>query len=69
VISDSEKSLPRSIHHAAIYSRGDGVVDWHESVERDSRRNYEVGGTHIGLVYNPRAYRVLGDLLSQAPAE
>lgn len=69
VVQDAEKPLPRSVHHAAIYSRGDGVVDWHESVERDSRRNHEVGGTHIGLVYNPKAYRVLGDLLAQAPAE
>ena len=56
--------LPASVEHAAIYSRRDGVVDWHDSLEADPRLNHEVGGTHIGLVFNPRAYRVLGDLLA-----
>ncbi len=57
--------LPDSIHHAAIYTRADGVVDWHCARETDARLNHEVGGTHIGLVYNPRAYRVLAELLAR----
>ena len=58
------KPLPASVEHAAIYTRMDGVVDWHDSLESDPRLNYEVGGTHIGLVFNPRAYRVLAELLA-----
>jgi pimeloyl-ACP methyl ester carboxylesterase len=61
---DISRPLPNDIHHAAIYSRGDGVVDWHDSQEDEPERNHEVGGTHIGLVYNPRAYRVLANLLA-----
>lgn len=64
---DVRRPLPASVEHAAIYTRGDGVVDWHDAQERDPSRNHEVGGTHIGLVYNPRAYRVLGHLLAGAP--
>jgi pimeloyl-ACP methyl ester carboxylesterase len=64
LIEDTRRSLPPGVDHAAIYTRGDGVVDWHDSRERDPRRNFEVGGTHVGLVYNPRAYRVLGELLA-----
>jgi pimeloyl-ACP methyl ester carboxylesterase len=62
--SDVARPLPDDIHHAAIYSRGDGVVDWHDAQEADPTRNHEVGGTHIGLVYNPKAYRVLAKLLA-----
>lgn len=58
------RPLPGHIRHAAIYTRADGVVDWHDSLEKDPRLNHEVGGTHVGLVFNPRAYRVLGSLLS-----
>jgi len=57
--------LPNSIQHAAIYARADAVVDWHDAQELDPRLNHEVGGTHIGLVYNPRAYRELADLLAE----
>lgn len=56
--------IPAAVDHAAIYTRADGVVDWHDSQEEDARRNHEVGGTHIGLVYNPRAYRAMGELLA-----
>lgn len=67
-MNDGEKLLPQAVSHAAIYTRGDGVVDWHDAQEREPGLNYEVGGTHIGLVYNPRAYRVLGRLLATPPA-
>ena len=62
----ASRPLPRVIHHAAVYSQADGVVDWHDSQEEDARLNHEVGGTHIGLVYNPRAYRVVAELLAEA---
>jgi pimeloyl-ACP methyl ester carboxylesterase len=63
--ADARRPLPDSVQHAAIYTRGDGVVDWHDARERDPRRNHEVGGTHIGLVYNTRAYRALGNILAE----
>ena len=57
--------LPAHVQHAAIFSQEDGVVDWHDSVEADPRLNHEVGGTHVGLVFNPRAYAVLARLLAE----
>ena len=62
-LEDANRPLDASIRHDAIYTRADGVVDWHDSREHETRRNHEVGGTHIGLVYNPRAYRALGHIL------
>jgi pimeloyl-ACP methyl ester carboxylesterase len=63
------KPLPGSINHSAIYTRADGVVDWHDAQESDPALNHEVGGTHIGLVYNARAYRVLAQLLAYPPLD
>ncbi len=66
---DVGRRLPSHLHHSAIYTRADGVVDWHDSRERDPQRNHEVGGTHIGLVYNSRAYKVLAELLAHPERE
>jgi pimeloyl-ACP methyl ester carboxylesterase len=57
--------IPDAVDHASIYTRADGVVDWHDSQETEPHLNHEVGGTHIGLVYNPRAYRAMGELLAK----
>jgi pimeloyl-ACP methyl ester carboxylesterase len=67
-LHDTGKRIDPAIRHDAIYTRTDGVVDWHDAREADPQLNHEVGGTHIGLVYNPRAYRVLGQLLADTPA-
>jgi hypothetical protein len=65
--ADATTRMPSSVQHAAIYTRFDGVVDWQNALERDGKRNFEVGGSHVGLVFNPRAYRVLAQLLAQTP--
>ncbi|MCH7998638.1 MAG: hypothetical protein IIA91_04035 [Chloroflexi bacterium] len=57
---------PPSIRRASLYSRDDGMIDWRNCLESDPSLNHEVGGTHIGLVFNPRAYRIVAKLLAQA---
>ncbi len=54
-----------SIRRAALYSRDDGMIDWRNCLEPDPSLNHEVGGTHIGLVFNPRVYRIVAKLLAQ----
>jgi pimeloyl-ACP methyl ester carboxylesterase len=66
VMSDAGKDLPEGVDHAAIFTRSDGVIDWHDAREADPERNFEVSGTHLGLVCNQQAYRVLGRLLASA---
>jgi pimeloyl-ACP methyl ester carboxylesterase len=65
--TDSDVPMPSSVQHSAIYTRFDGVVDWHDAMEKDRQRNFEVGGSHVGLVFNPRAYKVLAELLAKSP--
>ena len=50
----------------AIYSKMDGIVDWHCCTEDDPRRNREVRSSHSGMVANPEVYRALGELLADA---
>ncbi len=54
-----------SIRRAALYSRDDGLIDWRNCLEPDPSLNHEVGGTHIGLVFNPHVYRIVAELLAQ----
>ncbi len=61
-------SPPSSVRRAALYTRTDGMIDWRNCLEPDPSLNYEVGGTHIGLVFNPHAYRVIASLLAEATA-
>jgi pimeloyl-ACP methyl ester carboxylesterase len=60
---------PSSVRRAALYSRDDGVIDWRNCLEPDAALNHEVGGTHIGLVFNAKSYRVIAGLLAEVSAD
>lgn len=53
----------------AVYSRSDGVVHWHNAIQRNGHvrcENIEVYGSHCGLTVNTSVWRLLADRLSQA---
>lgn len=58
---------PPGVRRAAVYTRSDGVVPWTICLEPEPDLNYDVGGSHLGLAFNPRAYRVVAELLAEAP--
>lgn len=47
----------------SIYSKGDGVVRWERMIVPEARC-VEVTGSHVGLMANRKAYRVIGDALA-----
>jgi len=51
--------LPSSVQMTAIYSRTDAIVDWQYCITGDPAKDFEVPGTHVGLVFNPSAYTVM----------
>jgi pimeloyl-ACP methyl ester carboxylesterase len=59
---DFAGEFPASVPLTSIYTRGDGVV-WWEACTVPYARNVEVSGSHIGLAFNRKAYRVIGDAL------
>jgi pimeloyl-ACP methyl ester carboxylesterase len=60
------RDLAESVYQTAIYTRSDGVVDWHYCIARDPKVNFEVSGTHIGLALNPLVYSILATRLREA---
>ena len=48
----------------AIYTQDDGVVDWHYCRTGDGDIDFEVSGTHMGLVFNPAVYTVIAERLA-----
>ena len=65
-LNSLRRPLPRSITHAAIYTKADGVIDWRCCINGDPETDIEVKGTHVGLVFNPRVYRHVANILASA---
>lgn len=64
-LNSLRRDLPRSVASTAIYSRTDGMVDWHCCITGREEDDFEVTGTHIGLAFNPHAYRIVAMRLAQ----
>ncbi|GIU82189.1 MAG: hypothetical protein D6687_08575 [Acidobacteria bacterium] len=47
------------VKRIAIYTKTDGIVDWRACLSRDPKQNFEVTGTHIGLVCNFQVYKLI----------
>jgi len=57
------RDMPPTMRATAIYSRTDGIVDWRYCVTGNPANDFEVTGTHIGLIFNPTVYRVIAQRL------
>lgn len=60
------RSVPDSVLETAIYTRNDGIVDWHYCLTGKPGADFEVPGTHIGLSFNSSAYTVIANRLAAA---
>ena len=59
-------AMPVSVTETAVYSEGDGVVDWRYCKTDRQESDFRVSGTHLGLVFNPSVYSVIAQRLAQA---
>jgi hypothetical protein len=57
------RDVPTSVTETAIYTQDDGVVDWRYCRTGKPDVDFEVPGTHIGLVFNPTVYAIIADRL------
>ncbi len=60
--------LPPPVPTTAIYTKGDGVVNWRTSMQEGSHgnvHNIEVLGSHIGLTINPMVWYWISRKLSE----
>ena len=57
--------LPKSVFETAIYTKSDGIVDWHVCLTGNPDVDFEVSATHIGLVFNPIVFDVVAHRLAR----
>jgi pimeloyl-ACP methyl ester carboxylesterase len=48
----------------SIYSKGDGIVDWHACVDPFAHQNIEVHSSHCGMSVNAEVYRHVAEALA-----
>jgi len=58
------QEIPRTVMHASLYTKSDGIVDWRSCLVQNGGTNIEVRGTHIGLAFNAEVYRNVATLLA-----
>lgn len=63
------RKLPSGIVETAIYTRNDGIVDWHYCRTGNTENDFEVPGTHLGLAFNSSVYKIIADRLALAQTE
>ena len=61
--------LPKSITQTSIYTRQDGIVDWRYCRSGNPDTDFEVSGTHIGLVFNPSVYSIIAERLARIDSQ
>lgn len=59
-------AMPGAVSETAVYSEGDGVVDWRYCKTDRPEADFSVSGTHLGMVFNPSAYSIIAERLAQA---
>jgi hypothetical protein len=60
--------FPKSVRQTALYTISDGIVDSRVCRTGDPAVDVEVSSTHLGLVFSPLVYRVIGRRLAAAQA-
>lgn len=63
------RTMPPSVLETAVYTEGDGVVDWRYCRTDSPEADFSVSGTHIGLAFNPSVYSIIADRLALAHSE
>jgi triacylglycerol lipase len=56
--------LPDDVGFVSIYSRSDGIVDWHACLDPAAERYAEVNASHVGMGLNAEVYRAIAQALA-----
>ncbi|HEX5896221.1 MAG TPA: alpha/beta hydrolase [Thermoleophilaceae bacterium] len=60
---DLAKPLPRGIGLVSVYSKSDGVVDWHSCLDPHATRLVEIHASHCGMAVSRSAWRAVAEAL------
>jgi pimeloyl-ACP methyl ester carboxylesterase len=59
---DMQADFPTGVGYVSIYSRSDGIVDWHACLD-PAAEHVEIHASHCGMAVNGGAYRAIADAL------
>ena len=65
-VTSLHDGLPKKMKQTAIFTKSDGIVHWKSCLSRNEDNNFEVTGTHIGLVYNFKVYKLIAERLAHS---
>ena len=61
---DMEADFPSEVGYVSIYSRSDGIVDWHACLD-PAAEHVEIQASHCGMAVSGQAYRTVGEALAR----
>ena len=67
-IDQDDLHHPPPVPTTAIYSKGDGIVNWQTTLQRDGHdltQSIQVRGSHCGMTLNPSIWFLVAERLSQ----
>src|SRR5215213_60397 len=65
---DLAAPLPRSVGLVSVYSKSDGVVDWHACLDPHATKLVEVDASHCGMAVSRSAWRAVAEALEELRA-
>ena len=60
---DLASPMPRGVSLVSVYSKSDGVVDWHSCLDPHATKLVEIHASHCGMAVSRSAWRVVADSL------
>jgi hypothetical protein len=61
---DMHADFPSGVGYVSIYSRSDGIVDWHACLD-PAAENAEIEASHCGMACSAQAYRATAEALAR----
>jgi triacylglycerol lipase len=61
---DMHADFPSGVGYVSIYSRSDGIVDWHSCLD-PAADHVEIQASHCGMAVSRDAYRAMGEALGE----
>ncbi len=61
---DLAQPLPSKVPLVSVYSKSDGVVDWHSCLDPDATKLVEIRASHCGMAVSRAAWRAVADALA-----
>jgi pimeloyl-ACP methyl ester carboxylesterase len=62
---DLQAPFPEEVGFLSVYSKTDGVVDWHACLDPGAERIVEIEASHMGMAVNAHGYREIADALAR----